>query len=383
MPEQYKFFAFISYSSQDLKWGKRLHRKLEHYQLPATLCSQHGWKRRPMKPVFFAPTDIQPGELNEELQHRLESSLHLIVICSPHSAQSEWVGKEIEYFHKLGRTKNIHFFIVDGIPHSGNPATECFNPIVDKLGLPEILGANVHERIYLWPWLNRERAYVQLISKLLKVEFDAIWRRHKRLLTQKILALTIGICALVFIWIATIKANTPFSAEITINDIYINKKLPSYNGGAITLFLGNEMLTDTIRENEKIVFNRIPPKYYNENVRITFSHPNYVYLDTIIPLKETSQLYIRHNPDIYGHVHFRLWDTENDTFVPNCKITIYSDKCSYTTTSNTKGIVDMRIPIENQQKTYRIESDYNLESSILNMPCGEDDAIQVLNNKMQ
>jgi len=51
-----------------------------------------------------------------------------------------------------------------------------------KLELPEILGANIHEKIYRWPWLNKELAYVQLISKLLGVEFDAIWQRHKRLL---------------------------------------------------------------------------------------------------------------------------------------------------------------------------------------------------------
>ena len=78
--------------------------------------------------------------------------------------------------------EQIHFFIVEGEPHSGNPDTECFNPIVEKLELPEILGANIHEKIYRWPWLNKERAYVQLISKLLGVEFDAIWQRHKRLL---------------------------------------------------------------------------------------------------------------------------------------------------------------------------------------------------------
>ena len=170
--QQYKYFAFISYNSHDTTWGKRLQRKLEGYRMPATLCSEHGWERKPINPVFFAPTDIQPGGLNAELQERLKASRNLVVICSPNSAKSEWVGKEIEFFHSLGRTKDIHFFIVDGIPHSGNPDTECFNPIVDTLGLPEILGANIHEKVFRSPWLNRERAYVQLITKLLGVEFD-------------------------------------------------------------------------------------------------------------------------------------------------------------------------------------------------------------------
>ncbi|MDE6634828.1 MAG: toll/interleukin-1 receptor domain-containing protein, partial [Bacteroidaceae bacterium] len=170
MEKEFKYYAFISYNSKDMAWGKRLQRKLENYRMPATLCSQRGWKRKPINPVFFAPTDIQPGELDEELKGRLRASKNLIVICSPNSAQSEWVGKEIKYFHELGRDKEIYFFIVAGIPNSGNAATECFNPVIDKLGLPEILGANIHEKIYRWAWMNRERAYVQLISKLLGVE---------------------------------------------------------------------------------------------------------------------------------------------------------------------------------------------------------------------
>lgn len=78
--------------------------------MPATLCSKHGWKKNPMRPVFFAPTDIQPGGLSSELQERLKASRNLIVICSPNSARSEWVGKEIAFFHQLGRTEQIHFF---------------------------------------------------------------------------------------------------------------------------------------------------------------------------------------------------------------------------------------------------------------------------------
>lgn len=183
--EQYKYFAFISYSSKDTKWGKRVHSKLEGYRLPATLCSKHQLERKPIRPIFFAPYDIQPGGLSGELQERLKSSRNLIVICSPNSAKSQWVGKEIEYFHSLGRTNNIHFFIVDGHAHSGNEETECINPVIDTLGIPEILGANIHEKVSRWPWINKERAYVQLITKLLGVEFDSIWKRHKRILIEK------------------------------------------------------------------------------------------------------------------------------------------------------------------------------------------------------
>lgn len=181
----YKYFAFISYSSKDTEWGELLQKRLEHYRLPLSLCKEHDWERTPMNPVFFAPTDIQPGGLGEELQERLRISRNLIIICSPNSAQSEWVGKEMEFFYQLGRTKQIHFFVVEGRPHSGNSNTECFNPIVDTLGLPEILGANIHEETYRCSWMNKERAYVQLISNLLDLPFDLFWPLHKRILICK------------------------------------------------------------------------------------------------------------------------------------------------------------------------------------------------------
>ena len=242
--QQYKYFAFISYNSHDTSWGKRLQRKLEGYRMPATLCSEHGWERKPINPVFFAPTDIQPGGLTAELQERLKASRNLVVICSPHSAKSEWVGKEIAFFHSLGRTADIHFFIVDGIPHSGNPDTECFNPVVDTLGLPEILGANIHEKIYRSPWLNRERAYVQLITKLLGVEFDSIWQRHKRLLRQKIAAWTVGIivvlAALVGVWLS----NQPVDVTVSFNETTVhNGNLPPMKDAVVTVELENETKT--------------------------------------------------------------------------------------------------------------------------------------------
>ena len=236
--QEFKYYAFISYNSKDTVWGKRVQRKLEHYRMPATLCSERGWKRTPIRPVFFAPTDIQPGGLTDELQERLKASRNLIVICSPNSAQSDWVGKEIEFFHSLGRTENIHFFIVDGKPHSGNSETECFNPVIDKLGLPEILGANIHERNYRWPWLNKERAYVQLVSKLLGVEFDAIWQRHKRLLLRRALAWLLGIAAVIAALVAVWMGNQPFNTTVHLNESTShNDQLPPLHNAVVTLSL--------------------------------------------------------------------------------------------------------------------------------------------------
>ena len=90
----YKYFAFISYNSKDTAWGKRVQKKLEGYRMPSTLCSEHGWKRKPIKPVFFAPTDIQPGGLTAEFQERLKYVLHWVLTQNPSQKRSRSLGKK-------------------------------------------------------------------------------------------------------------------------------------------------------------------------------------------------------------------------------------------------------------------------------------------------
>lgn len=370
--QEYKYFAFISYNSKDTEWGKKVQKKLEHYRMPATLCSEHGWKRTPINPVFFAPTDIQPGGLSEELQERLRASRNLIVICSPNSAKSEWVGKEIEFFHKLGRTKQIHFFIVDGEPHSGNPDTECFNPIVDTLGLPEILGANIHEHIYRWPWLNKERAYVQLISKLLGVEYDAIWRRHRRLLIQKAIAWTIGVVVVLSALFGVWKANQPVDVEVQLKEATVhNENLPALKDAIVTMTLDNETKTDTIPSlDDAIVFTNIPHRYLNQEVHMTVVCQDYLAVDTILLLTKDITLDIRRNPTVYGDVHFRLWNPDIEQTLPNRKVQV----AGMETKSDENGHVSVFVPLEQQRIAYDVTVGTTINGTI-HMPCGEDDVI--------
>ena len=373
MEQEFKYFAFISYNSKDTEWGKRVQKKLEHYRMPATLCSEHGWERKPINPVFFAPTDIQPGGLTEELQERLKASKNLIVICSPNSAQSEWVGKEIEFYHQLGRTKQIHFFIVDGTPHSGNPETECFNPIVDTLGLPEILGANIHEKIYRWPWLNKERAYVQLVSKLLGVEFDTIWQRHKRLLMQKIIAWTIGIVAMIAALVSVWVINQPVDVKMQLSEASEhNSQLPQLKDAVITMTLDNEVKADTIRSLDNVVtFTNIPHKYLGKEVHVTANCANYLPIDTTFTLTKDVVLNIRRDPSVYGDVHFRLWNPETETIVPNVEV----DIAGQTAISDEEGRISLVIPLEAQREAYPISASVPLVNNTIYMPCGPDDVI--------
>lgn len=370
--QQFKYYAFISYNSKDTEWGKRVQRKLEHYRMPATLCSERGWKRKPINPVFFAPTDIQPGGLSEELQERLKASRNLIVICSPNSAKSEWVGKEIEFFHNLGRTQQIHFFIVDGVPHSGDPDTECFNPIVDKLGLPEILGANINERIYSWSWLNKERAYVQLVSKLLGVEFDAIWQRHRRQLIVKAVAWTVGIIAVIAALLAVWMLNQPFNARLTLNETTpANEQLPPLHDAVITVDLGNESKCDTIQDGSEAVFTNIPHRFMGKQVHVTLTCPDYLPVDTTLVLSRSVSLDVARDADVYGHVHFTLWNPATESPIINTTVKILNHEAK----SDINGKVELFIPLEEQRRNYVVDAGFALQNDTVYMPSGDYDVL--------
>lgn len=373
MEQQFKYFAFISYSSHDTKWGKRLHKKLESYSIPSTLCKKHGWKRKPLNPIFFAPYEIQPGTLSEELKDRLRESRHLIVICSPYSAQSYWVGLEIEFFHQLGRTKDIHFFIIDGVPNSGDKTTECFNNKIKELGIPEILGANIREKVYRWSWLNRERAYVQIVTKLLGVEFDSIWQRHKRMLWQKItlwlMCLTAVLAALTGIWMT----NRPMDVKVSLNETSVhNNNLPPLHNAVITLMLDNERKTDTLHTMDNTTtFTNIPANMIGKEVRVLFMCEDWCTTDTTLELNKNITLNISRDINAFGHVRFTLYDSQV-TPIAGKTINISGVKA----TSNAQGVVDAIIPIEKQNIIYNLtSSEVSLADTIIDAKCGDSDAV--------
>ena len=107
-----KYTAFISYNSKDDKWAKWLQRKLEAYSMPVVIKNEKdevvkkGEKPRKLK-VFRYRTDLNTISLNEGLAKELDDARWLIVICSPNSAKSTWVGKEIQHFLDTGRRDHI------------------------------------------------------------------------------------------------------------------------------------------------------------------------------------------------------------------------------------------------------------------------------------
>lgn len=358
LEEGYKYFAFISYNSKDTKWGMRLQRKLEGYGMPSTLCKEKGWERKPIKPIFFAPTDIQPNELREELKGRLAASQHLIVICSPNSAKSEWVGWEMEYFSRIGRKDNIHLFIVEGEPHSADKAKECFNPVINKL-FDNKLAANIHEKIYRLTYLNRQRAYVQLVSKLLNVEFDSIWRRHFRLLVEKIIGCSILFIAVVATIFCVYRMYQPVDINLKIKETStINANLPPLKNAKAYLYVGEEVKQDSIKDiNDEATFFNILKHYIDKDARLVVLCNDYLKIDTILKLSKTMEVGIVRDVKTYGMVRFQLYDESKGIFLTHKPITIED----YKLVTDENGEVDTLIPLEYQKEYYHISGDFELK----------------------
>lgn len=172
--KKYKYYAFISYCTENEKWARWIHRSLEHYRIPTRLCTEYPSLPKRIQPVFWYKVDLSGTKLLESLLKELEKSRYLIVICSPHSAQSSWVNREIESFIKMNGSRYIIPLIVDGEPKSGNPETECFPPALRELSQEEeIRGIDLRAS-------GKKRALVDVVATMFGVSFDTLWQRQKR-----------------------------------------------------------------------------------------------------------------------------------------------------------------------------------------------------------
>ena len=136
--ENRKYWAFISYSSKDEEQAKWLRKRLENYRIPRDLRGIELFKGarlgKHLRPIFRDRDELSgSSNLGPAIQEALRQSYYLIALCSKHSAQSEWVNKEIEVFRAMGGEKRILALILDGVPNATSSeltadSYECFPP---------------------------------------------------------------------------------------------------------------------------------------------------------------------------------------------------------------------------------------------------------------
>lgn len=189
---------------------------MESYKVPSSLKDTKNNKGNdtPSKltPIFRDREELPTrSDLSKAIIDALRESHYLIVICSPESAKSQWVNKEIIDFKQIHGEDRVLAVVVDGEPYAIDKP-DRFSP--EQESFPEALKYRVDEAGNLTDKRTeplaadareigdgKERAKVKLISGLLGVGFDDLWRREKRRQKQRKIIVTTTV-SLVFIVIS-------------------------------------------------------------------------------------------------------------------------------------------------------------------------------------
>jgi tetratricopeptide (TPR) repeat protein len=185
----FKYWAFISYSHADREWGEWLHKKLETHTIPRKLrASQEddGDMPKRLSPIFRDREELPTSaDLGDSLTEALQQSKTLLVICSPNAANSRWVGEEILQYKRMGKQNRILCLIVDGEPNAtdkGQPELECF-PAAIRFDIDE-QGELTTDRVEPIAADGREGmdtkkdCLLKLIAGILGVGFDQLKQRE-------------------------------------------------------------------------------------------------------------------------------------------------------------------------------------------------------------
>lgn len=173
--EQFRYVAFISYSSADAKWAKWIQNSIEYYRVPSFLRKNNPSLCRRLGKVFRDITDLNGSHLQSPIHDALDQSQWLIIVCSPHAAKSDWVNDEVQHFIETGKGDWIIPVIVSGVPYASDQDEECFPLAIRAMKgtYNELLGISVDR-------LGKRQASVKIISTILGVTFDTLWQRYVR-----------------------------------------------------------------------------------------------------------------------------------------------------------------------------------------------------------
>jgi hypothetical protein len=174
---RYRYWAFISYASNDEGWARSLHRQLEAYRIPRDVRPDPSMElpsTQRLRPVFRDDDELAAsGNLGDQLRDALDRSRYLIVLASPAAAASNWVNAEVEHFIEANRTKDILVLMVSGEP-GGEPELEALPGALKQLAAePHWVDGRAHTR------LDR-KTFLRLAAGMLNVGFDVLWQRDRR-----------------------------------------------------------------------------------------------------------------------------------------------------------------------------------------------------------
>lgn len=300
-----RYTAFISYNSKDDKWAKWLQRKLESYNIPVKLGQDQDDEPVKKLRVFRYRADLNTVSLREGLAQELDEARWLIVVCSPNSAKSEWVGREIQYFIDTGRRDKILPFIVSGTSYADDE-NECLNPVL-KNAFPngDVLGVNIND-YGDDPYIYRKRkALVRTVSILIEVPnaYHDLWNRYRMRFWEGVALKALGGMAIVGLILYALNYYAPFDAKVQLREQTIkNESLPKPDSLLLMLKLQNEEKVMVLHSIDSIaVYKNLPGNYAGKEAHLSFKAHGYETIDTVVLLLRNEDIVMNiRRDDTYG-----------------------------------------------------------------------------------
>lgn len=332
---RYTNYSFISYSHRDMAVAKWLQRKLEQFRLPTEVHNDIEAGGRYLRPVFRDQSDLTSGILSNELRKHLEESKYLILICSKNSADSQWVSDEAKAFVEMGRLDRI---IPVVIPNDGIPEKELF-PIFlrnyfHQHPRTELLGINIGE-------VGKEKALIRVVSKMLGVGFDSLWKRHQRHRRIRIMSRASAATAAI---IATYLFAVPISVNVAVD--MEEASLPMGETLALTID-GGEYETPTTGLESTFKAISIPGYRRFSDINISARCQFYNTLDTVVStgygIARTVTLHMTRDntfSTFRGHVF-----TDGMEPIEGVKVRVGNHE----TTTDANGAFSIVLPIQDQR----------------------------------
>lgn len=266
----YTTYAFISYSHRDMAVAKWLQKNLEQFKLPTEIHNEIDATSRYLRPVFRDQSDLNTGLLGDELRKHLEQSKYLILICSKNSANSVWVSNEAKAFVEMGRIDRIIPII---IPDDDTNELRLF-PIYLKVYFEknpekELLGVNIGE-------VGKEKALIRVVSRMLNVSFDSLWKRHQRQRRARLFSYSVAA-------FVTLLITYLFAIPVTVHVSVIPQPSHLPTPGNIALNInGGEYISPV--KNPVFVDIRLPGYKRFSNIKLNANAQFFISIDTIIPI---------------------------------------------------------------------------------------------------
>lgn len=331
----YRSFAFISYSHRDMKEARWLQRRLESFRLPTEVHNDVEAGNRYLRPIFRDQSDLNTGILPDELRKNLERSKYLVLICSKNSADSQWVSDEARTFVRLGRLERIIPLIIpdpDGKLSERELFPQFLREYFDEHPDKELLGVNIGE-------VGKEKALIRIVSRMLDVSFDTLWKRHqrqRRMMAGVISALGILVAACLYIFAIPVDLSVKVDMQRAM--------LPM--GETVSLKVNG---ADYVSNAEDPLFDdiRLPGYKRFSDIRVKVESQFYESVDTIIPtgFGVTRQLFIDlHRDDTFALYAGHIYDEDMNP-LENVEVKVDGE----TILTDSSGAFSLRIPLDRQR----------------------------------